>query len=133
MTRHLTLAEVVALHHKMMRAMGTRSQGLRDEGALESAIMRARMAAHYEDADIVRQAALMTVGISQAQAFVDGNKRSAYLTLDTFLAANGIDFVGEPLDLARQLELVAERPGERDAATDAFEAWLRDRIAPRSR
>ena len=133
MARFLTLAEVVALHHRLMRAMGTRSQGLRDEGALESAIMRARMAVHYESADIVRQGALMATGISQAQAFVDGNKRTAYLSLDTFLAANGFDFAGEPLELARQLEAVAERPGERDAATDVFEAWLRERVAPRSR
>lgn len=130
MTRHLNLAEVVALHHRMMRSMGTRSQGLRDEGALESAIVRARMAEYYEEADIVRQGALMAIGISQAQAFVDGNKRTAYLALDTFLAANGLDYSGEPMELARQLEKVAERPGERDAATDDFEVWLRTRVEP---
>ena len=117
----------------MMHAMGTRSQGLRDEGALESAIMRARMAEHYEGADAVRQGALMAIGISQAQAFVDGNKRTAYLSLDTYLAANGLDYVGEPLELGQQLERVAERPGERDAATDEFEAWLRERVQPRAR
>ncbi len=133
MARYLTLAEVVALHHKMMRAMGTRSQGLRDENALESAIMRARMAAHYDEADVIRQGALMAIGISQAQAFVDGNKRTAFLSLDTFLAANGLDFAGEPLDLAHQLERVAERPGQRDAATDEFEAWLRERVEQRGR
>lgn len=133
MARFLTLAEVVALHHKMMRAMGTRSQGLRDEGALESAIMRARMAEHYEGADVVRQGALMAIGISQAQAFVDGNKRTAFLSLDTFLAANSLEFRGEPLELARQLERVAERPGERNAATDEFETWLRERVGPRPR
>lgn len=133
MARFLTLAEVVALHHRMMRAMGTRSQGLRDEGALESAIMRARMAEHYEGADVVRQGALMAIGISQTRAFVDGNKRTAFLSLDTFLAANSLEFGGEPLELARQLEGIAERPGERDAATDEFETWLRERVGPRSR
>lgn len=133
MARYLNLAEVVALHHRMMRAMGLQSQGLRDEGALESAIMRARMAAHYEGADSVRQGTLMAIGISQAQAFVDGNKRTAFLALDTFLTVNDFDFVGEPLELAKQLERVAERSSERDAATDEFEAWLRERVEARSR
>lgn len=132
MARFLNLAEVIALHHRMMRAMGSQSQGLRDEGALESAIMRARMAFHYEDADAVRQGALMEIGISQARAFVDGNKRTAFIALDTFLTANGLAFVGDRLELARELERVAERPGERDAATDAFEAWLRARVEPAS-
>ncbi len=91
------------------------------------------MAAHYEDADIARQAALLAVGISQAQAFLDGNKRTAMTATYLFLGLNGLTVRAASIEFARQLELVAERPGERDAATDAFEAWLRDRLAPRSR
>ena len=72
-----------------MRRLGDAPKPLRDEGTLESAVMRPQMAAYYEGADIVRQAALLGVGISQAQAFLDGNKRTAYLALNTFLRMNG--------------------------------------------
>ncbi len=50
-----------------------------------------------------------------------------------FLGLNGLTVRAASIEFARQLELVAERPGERDAATDAFEAWLRDRVGPRPR
>ena len=129
-SKHLTLADVVAVHEYVMLRFGLPPNPLRDEGALESAVMRTRMAAHYESADIVRQAALMAVGISQAQAFLDGNKRTAMAATDTFFELNAMRFAGSGLEFARQLERVAERPRERDAATDEFEAWLRERVAP---
>jgi death-on-curing protein len=89
------------------------------------------MAAWYEDADIVRQAALLAVGISQAQAFVDGNKRTAFATLDAFLWVNGWEYVADPMELARQLEQAAIPATDAVTATDAFEAWLRDNVHPR--
>ena len=98
------------------------------EGLLESAIMRPRMAAYYEAADLVRQAALLGVGISQAQAFLDGNKRTAFGAVDTFLRLNGYTSPRDSLEYARQLELVAERTDSLDAATGRFEAWLRANV-----
>jgi len=60
---------------------------------------------------------LLAIGISQAQAFIDGNKRTAFATLDAFLWVNEWEYVGEPLALAQQLEHLAERsadpPGNR--------------------
>ena len=129
MRRHLALADVLALHAYMMRATGWQPAPLRGGGEelLESAVMRPRMAEHYAGADLIRQAALLAVGISQAQAFVDGNKRTAYIAALTFLRANGhrvrLDDGG--LALARELERVAERTDSMEAATDRFEAWLR--------
>jgi death-on-curing protein len=134
MIEHLSVGDVLALHDHLMVRMGDAPAPVRDEGALESAIMRPRMAAHYEGADLVRQGVLLAVGISQAQAFLDGNKRTAYLALDTFLWINGTVFAGEPLELARHLEIVAERSagGDREGATDDFEGWLRGGVASRS-
>ena len=130
-THYLGLADVIAIHERAMRRLGAAPNPLRDEGLLESAVMRPRMAAHYEGADLVRQAALLGVGISQAQAFLDGNKRTAYLALNTFLRMNGSTYSGERLALAQQFEQFAERTGDADAAIDAFEAWLRERVQPR--
>jgi death on curing protein len=129
-TRHLSVAEVIALHNEMMRRFGRQAEHVRDENALGSAVARPRMAEHYEGADIVRQAALLAAGISQARSFVDGNKRTALVACRVFLAMNGLDLPGVSLEFAKQLELIAERPGERDAATDDFEAWLRERVRP---
>jgi death on curing protein len=130
-TQYLSLADVIAIHERAMRRLGAAPNPLRDEGLLESAVMRPQMAAYYEGADLVRQAALLGVGISQAQAFLDGNKRTAYLALNTFLRMNGHMYSGDRLDLARQFEQFAERSGDADAAVDAFETWLRERVAPR--
>ena len=129
--RYLSLADVLALHQVMMEKFGTGPAHLRAEGLLESAIMRPRMAAYYEEVDIIRQATLLAVGVSQAQAFLDGNKRTAFAACDVFLRLNGIVIVGDPIDLALQLEAVAERTGNIEAATNRFEAWLRLHIHPR--
>jgi death on curing protein len=130
-THYLSLAEVIAIHESAMRRLGAEPKALRDEGILESAVMRPQMAAYYEGADVVRQAALLGVGISQAQAFLDGNKRTAYLALNTFLRMNGLTYAGDRLELARQFEQVAERSHDPNQAIDAFEAWLRERVQPR--
>ena len=101
-TQYLSLADITAIHEPAMRRLGDEPKPLRDEGILESAVMRPQMAAYYEGADIVRQAALLGAGISQAQAFLDGNKRTAYLALNTFLRMNGLTYIGDRLALARQ-------------------------------
>ncbi len=125
--RYLSLANILALHELVMTRTGSEPAPVRDEGLLESAVMRPQMAAHYEQADIYRQAALLAVGISQAQAFLDGNKRTAFAACDIFLRWNGQLFQGDPLALAQQLEVVA-RAENRAEATARFEEWLRTQV-----
>lgn len=129
--RYLSLADVLALHQAVMEKFNADPAPLREEGLLEAAIMRPRMAAYYEEVDIIRQAVLLAVGVSQARAFLDGNKRTAFAACDVFLRLNGIIIVADPIDLALQLEAVAERIGNLEAATDRFEAWLRVHTRPR--
>jgi death-on-curing protein len=126
--RYLNLADVIALHRAVMQRTWSQPAPLRDEGLLDSAVQRPLMAAHYKDADLVRQAALLAVGVAQAQAFIDGNKRTAYAALDVFLRLNGTLFGGTPLELAQQLEQLATRTDSLDAATQRFEQWLREHI-----
>ncbi len=119
-TQYLSLADVIAIHERAMRLLGAAPNPLRGEGLLSSAVMRPQMAAYYEGADIVRQAALLGVGISQTQAFLDANKRTAYLALNTFLRMNGWTNSGDRLALARQFEQFAGRSSDVDAAINAF-------------
>jgi death-on-curing protein len=128
--RYPTVSEVIAIHEHILRKLGEAPRPLRDPGLLESAIMRPQMAAWYEGADVIRQAALLATGISQAQAFIDGNKRTAFQTLDSILWVNGWEIVGEPLELAYQLEQFADRAGA-PAAIDDFETWLRANVRER--
>ena len=130
-TRYPSVAEVIALHDEVLRRLGNASQPLRDEGALESAVMRPQMAAYYENADLIRQAALLAIGISQAQAFVDGNKRTAFATVDAFLIVNRREYVAAPLELAHRLEAAADPALSSSAAVDAFESWLREHVRER--
>ncbi len=67
--RYLSLADVMALHQVMMEAFGLGPASLRAEGLLEAAIMRSRMAAYYDEADVVRQAALLAVRNVAAGAY----------------------------------------------------------------
>jgi death-on-curing protein len=129
MTQYLTVAEVIVIHDEIMMRTGYAPEGLRDEGLLESALMRAQAAAYYEGADLVRQAVLMAVGISQNQPFVDGNKRAAYGVLDVFLRINGMVFNGDPIELAKQFENLAEPGSDRGVATDQLVDWLRERVS----
>ena len=130
-TRYLSLADVIAIHQFIIDRMGGQALPLRDEGLLESAVMRAQMAAYYESADLIRQYAVLAVGIAQAQAFLDGNKRTAFGAADAFLRLNGLAYQGDYLELARELEAVATRTDSLEAAADRFEAWIRAHVQPR--
>jgi death-on-curing protein len=62
---------------------------IRNRSGLESALARPRSYAHYEDADLALQAAVLAHGISESQTLIDGNKRLALVAMLTFLEVNG--------------------------------------------
>ncbi|MDQ3657894.1 MAG: type II toxin-antitoxin system death-on-curing family toxin [Chloroflexota bacterium] len=129
--RYLTTEQVIALHKRVLEAMGWHAAPLRSEHLLASAVQRTQAAAFYGGADLVDQACVLAVGISQNQPFLDGNKRTATHCLVVFLDINGIDYVGDEFELADQVLAVAEREGSLDEATTQFAAWLRGRTVAR--
>ena len=127
MTDYLTLDDVRGLHADVMRRTGFLPASVRDLGALESAIMRPQMVvAHYEGADLLTQAVTLMLAISQAQAFVDGNKRTAMFAALVFLELNGSAFDRDDELLAVLLEGAASRPHDEARATIA--EWMRPQI-----
>jgi death-on-curing protein len=130
--RHLSVVEVVALHAEIMERTGSAPMPLRDEGILESAVHRTQMASLFggED-DFIHLATLLAVGISQAQAFIEGNKRTAYIAADAFLRLNGLRYADDPLDMSDRLTDLAERSGDRQGAEEDFAAWLRPLVQSR--
>ncbi len=128
MAAYLTVSDIIGLHEFIMAKTGYLPAPLRDEEGLESAAMRAQTAAYYEDTDLIRQAAILAVGIAQAQAFVDGDKRTALIVMDTFLEENGSLFIGDDLMVMGHFVRIAEEINDREGTTDAFEAWLRKNV-----
>ena len=62
--------------------------GLRDAGLLEAALFHPQPG-YY--ADIIEQAAALWESLAQSHPFVDGNKRTAFAAMYTFLVINGIE------------------------------------------
>ena len=137
MTVYLSAADVLALHAAYLEARGHASRGLRDLNLLESALARPQMAAHYEGADLVRQAALLGAGIIQNYPWHDGNKRGAYIAIVNFLDQNRIAVLlpgGDPLALAFELQEVARHRESGESLAEAsasLETWLRAHTALR--
>lgn len=85
MTDHLTLVEVLAIHVDQLERYGG-SGGMRDPGQLEAALFRPQTG-YY--ADLIEEAAALWESLSQNHPFVDGNKRTAFAAMYTFLEING--------------------------------------------
>ena len=77
-----------AVHAEQLAEHGG-AAGLRDAGALASAMDRARNLAAYGEPDVAALAAAYAFGIARNHPFTDGNKRSAAVISETFLTLNG--------------------------------------------
>lgn len=87
--RYLSYEELIALHVVLMRdKMQETYYGVLNEGLLQSALARPQQAAHYENADGLKQAAYLFQGLLMNHGFAQGNKRTAYLALEWFLVNN---------------------------------------------
>ncbi len=83
---YLELADALELYAVIIASRVTQARDqLRDPTGLESALGRPSVYAHYENADLALQAAVLAHGIAESQTFIDGNKRLALVAMLTFL------------------------------------------------
>lgn len=124
----LAMADVLALNAHILG----HDDGLLDEGKLAGALGRVEMAAHYEGADLIGQAARLLVAVALAHAFVDGNKRTGFRAAAAFWELNGLRLPDNdyPALAERLVALVAATGGREDEGM-ALERWLRDHLTPR--
>ena len=80
--------EVLEIQRRLIEEFGG-SPGLRDESALESALAAVENRAFYEEANLAVCAATYAYHLSQAHAFIDGNKRVAAAVAEVFTELNG--------------------------------------------
>jgi len=85
----LTLDEVLRLHARSLAEHGG-SAGVRDIGLVESAMASAKNTYYYAGGDLFDVAAAYAFHLAEAQAFIDGNKRTATVAALVFLAKNGV-------------------------------------------
>jgi death-on-curing protein len=97
-TRWISKKALLLLHEESLSEFGG-ARGLRDEGLLESALARTRNTHAYNPAATLAElAASYCYGIAKNHAFVDGNKRAAFLSVGLFLAINGYRLTASQVD-----------------------------------
>jgi death-on-curing protein len=124
--RWITRRALELLHNESLSLHGG-AAGLRDEGLLESALARPLNLSAYGDPDVAALAAAYGVGLAKNHAFVDGNKRAAFLAVGLFLGLNGFRLVTTQVDAT--LTMLAVAAGEIDE--DRFAEWIRGRMVAR--
>ncbi len=120
MTVWLSRQLILAVHDEQLAEHGG-AIGVRDEGLLESALARPLNRAGYGEPDTAELGALYGIAIARNHPFVDGNKRTAYVALESFLLLNGCRFPVS--DAEAVVVMLAMASGEIDDAE--FIDWVR--------
>lgn len=110
------------LHARAIDAFGG-SHGLRDEGALESALIAAENRHFYAEADVIGCAAAYAYHLTQAHAFIDGNKRVAAVVAEIFLEVNGVTLDATEDQLYELYIGVADGRLSREEVEERFRSW----------
>ena len=121
--RWLRLEEIIVAHERQLARFGG-APGIREEGALESALSRARNKWTYEQCGVIEFAASYAFGIARNHPFVDGDKRVAFIAMALFLRLNGVPFAPPQDESAAAIFDVAA--GELDEKSLA--RWIGDRL-----
>ena len=122
--RWISKKALLMLHEESLAMFGGAS-GLRDEGLLDSALARPQNThAYTPESALADLAASYGFGLAKNHAFVDGNKRAAFLSIGMFLSINGHKLVADQVDaIQAMLAVAAGEIDERDLA-----AWIQKNI-----
>ena len=117
----ITYEQAMAIHSRQLRRFGG-APGLRDEGMLRSALERPINKWRYEQSGMAELAAAYAFGLAKNHAFVDGNKRMAFMGMMVFLLKNGIAFEPDPAHATAIILALAA--GE--VSEESLTRWIRD-------
>ena len=120
----VALEVAMAAHAEQIAEHGG-GEGVRDPGALESALARPRNLDDYGEPDIADLAAAYAFGIARNHPFVDGNKRIAAVVSETFLILNGGELRATDAELVVAFQALAAG----DLGEEEMADWFRERIA----
>ena len=117
--------EVLVYHARLIEKYGG-IHGLRDEGALESALAAPENRSFYESAAAATYAATYAFHLSQAHAFLDGNKRIAAAMAELFLAGNDLQLTSSDEEMEALILGIATGQDTREEV----ELFFTQRVTP---
>ena len=117
----ITYEQAIAIHSRQLRRFGG-APGLRNEGMLRSALERPVNKWAYEQSPLAELAAAYAFGLAKNHAFIDGNKRIAFMAMMTFLHKNGVVFAPDPAQATKIILALAA--GE--VSEESLVRWIRD-------
>jgi death-on-curing protein len=120
----LEVEMALAIHDRQLAEHGGLA-GVRDSGALDSALARPVNQWTYGEDDRSALAAAFAFGIARNHPFSDGNKRTAWVLARLFLALNGVRITYEPLDAIRTVQSLAAGELSEDELAD----WFRGHVS----
>jgi death on curing protein len=127
-TWHWIDRNTLLLLHDESLALHGGASGIRDEGLLDSALARPENLAAYGEPDVAELAASYAFGLAKNHAFVDGNKRAAFLSIGLFVYANQYRLTATQADATlTMMSVAASELSEADLAL-----WIRNHLAPRT-
>ena len=113
-----------ALHHHQVTRFGG-LHGVRDSGAIDSALARAQDRWHYGGArDLTVLAAAYGFGLARNHGYSDGNKRIAFVAMGVFLDMNGLELIVEEPDVVETILALADGQMSEEALAD----WLKSHV-----
>lgn len=115
----LNISVILAIHDSQLAEHGG-GAGIRDHALLESALTRPQHLAIYEKPDAATLAAAYGYGIARNHPFTDGNKRTAFVAVELFLALNGYRLGANDADCV--LTTLALATG--DIEEEEFSGWI---------
>ena len=123
--RFLTLGEVLALHRRILAESGGRA-GVRDLGAIASALSQPKVSVEGQDAcpTLLDKAAALGFSLIRNHGFIDGNKRIAHAAMDVFLVMNGME-IRAPVDEQERF-ILSLAAGE--ISREFLTEWLRSNV-----
>lgn len=123
--RYLTVGEVLGIYNRVIKQSGG-GVGIRDLGALESAVAQPRMTFNGEELyrTIVEKASALGFSLIQNHPFIDGNKRAGHAAMEIFLMLNGFEMSASVDEQVEIILGVASGKMSREVFTD----WLQNHI-----
>ena len=115
--------DILLIHAEIIKETGG-SEGLRDANGLDSALKAAKNRFNYETEDLAKLAATYAYHLSQAHAFVDGNKRIAAVVAELFLDLNNAKLTATNEEIIEFYLDIAASKLSRDDVEGKFAEWI---------
>jgi death-on-curing protein len=123
--RYLTVNEVLESYSRIMQQSGG-LVGIRDMGALESAVAQPQMTFDGDELypTIIEKASALGFSLIQNHPFADGNKRTGHAAMETFLVVNNYQINASTDEQVNAILKVASS----EMSREEFTKWLRTHI-----